>query len=120
MTRPALSSAPGAPPMEADGFVYLLKSASCGKTEHQMQLCRSLLQVAPTSDFPEHHVACSKSYALGRWRGAMGKVPLVQLAASVSVPSYFEGYDDGSAERAEREAARRSQARLIRSPSWTR
>lgn len=62
-------------------------------------------------------MTCSKSFALGRWRGAMNKPRPVTLADTVCRASYEEGHDAGRAERMERDAARRSKGRA---PSWTR
>ena len=48
---------------------------------------------------------CAKSFALGRWRGAMGRPRAVMLAALVDVVSYAEGHAVGCQERAERKLA---------------
>ena len=56
-------------------------------------------------------MTCSKSFALGRWRGAMGRPLSVPLADSVCRLSYADGHDNGRAERAERDAARRTKGR---------
>ncbi len=61
-------------------------------------------------------MTCSKSFALGRWRGAMGRPLAVPLADTVCDASYVDGHEAGRAERAERAAqswdsARRTKGR---------
>lgn len=45
---------------------------------------------------------CSRSYALGRWRGAMGFRLDVALASEVCWDSYAAGFEHGRDERAAR------------------
>ena len=54
---------------------------------------------------------CSKSFALGRWRGAMGRPCDVVLAGHIVLTDYAEGHALGREERAERQRNQRGAGR---------